>query len=653
MATPKDPYRVDIPGVPPAAPAPRVPLNSTTSPANFQTPRTRPGTVRPEIPLYPGGDASKPAASVVPRPERAVGMQRAIEANNERIATQGVAMRAAAEAKNAPPRPVVPTATGVGNGDTGRPAAVEAAVARAASAPKPAAPTPPAPRAPAPTDADYDPFAGYSDADIRAGKVDVTEANTGYFIGSDGRVKRINSSYANDPKNQVPSMSRRGLTPEELSAVGFGNKDEGNVSLAMASGTNPLDETYGRSPTAPAGASNGAQLLDTVRGALGPTPNAGLKVGETNPRTGQRVMSTAEQAEAYFSGRTTPTGAPTLTGSTTPTGTPTLTNGTGMSRRSALDEFNAIREGIAMPGRYDPSGAASRARRAAGDVVRGGTDANQVIQMAANIASDPRLKGFPGARNAIIAGIVGQLDAGNSAALEGLRQQGQAGISAQDFDQAGVLQETGRRGQTLRDQFLAENAERLAALNNDAAMERTIMQGALSLAGRDGNGRGAGSKADNTVIDRYAEQAAEQNPDDPLQAAADTITNTRRAGVDPVGTYSGNESLGVIRDALSGALNNGMPRGAEAYLLGLDGQERATIPDDYDFSNARIVPDGEASNLLNFTNFFTPKEWESYVLELEEGNPNSRRAFSPLMGAPDRLQTSAALRATRRRPEEE
>lgn len=503
MATPKDPYRVDIPGVTPAAPAPRVPLNSPTSPANFQTPRTRPGNVRPEIPLYPGGDASKPATSVVPRPERAVGMQRAIEANNERIATQGAAMRAAAEAKNAPPaapRPVVPTATGVGNGDIGRPAALDAAVARAASAPKPAAPTPPPPRVPASTDADYDPFAGYTDAELRTGKVDATESGTGYFVGSDGRVKRINSSYANDPKNQVPSMSRRALTPEELTVMGFGNQDAGNVSRAMAPGTNPLDETYGRRAGAP------------VAAPIGGTDPQAARINSilADPERQARINAVTAQGRAQnaaASGRTTPTGAPTLTGSTTPTGTPTLTNGTGMSRRSALDEFNAIREGLGAPGRYDPSGATSRARRAAGDVVRGNTDANQVIQMAANIASDPRLKGFPGARAAIIQGIVGQLDAGNSATLEGLRQQGQAGISAQDFDQAGVLQETGRRGQTLRDQFLAENEERLQGLNNDAAMERTIMQGALSLAGRDGNGRGdgIGSRVDKTY-DRYLDE---------------------------------------------------------------------------------------------------------------------------------------------------
>lgn len=238
-----------------------------------------------------------------------------------------------------------------------------------------------------------------------------------------------------------------------------------------------------------------------------------------------------------------------------PTG-PAQTNGT-MPRRSMLDEFSAIREGLVTPRAYDPTSAASSARRAATDVTRSTSDENRLIQMAANIASDPRLKGFPGARNAIIAGLVGQLDAGNAAALEGLRQSGQAGLGLQGFEQDSVLQESGRRGVQLRDAMLADNAERLARINNDADMAQTVRQGEFAL---EGARLGASRRSGSDPALEYANDVYERNLDvdgvSPQAAAILSLNELAASGVAVEDTPVGNFGRRSVNEALAAANNS-------------------------------------------------------------------------------------------------
>jgi len=222
-----------------------------------------------------------------------------------------------------------------------------------------------------------------------------------------------------------------------------------------------------------------------------------------------------------------------------------------MPRRTAVDEFNSIREGIRTPNVYDPRGATSSARRAATDVVRTSSDENRILQMAANIASDPRLKGFPGARNAIIAGLVGQIGASSNAALEGLRQQGDAGTSAQDFGQDSVLQETGRRGQVLRDEFLASNQERLQGLNNDAAMQRTLLSGLLSGQGRGRSGASSDEKLAERVFGEYIGEDGDRGT-----AAVRGLRELDQRGIVPSSTTAGTFGVNELSDRLARTVNS-------------------------------------------------------------------------------------------------
>jgi hypothetical protein len=656
MATPYDPTRFDIPGVAPQQPTPRSPLRRPDSPANFSAPRNAPGTVRGEIPLYPGGDASKPAAITLPRPDRAIAMDRAIASNNERIATQGAAMRAKAQAAQdantaarldpgntrdraygvdavaagmaqgarvAAPN-AAPTATGVGTGDIGLPANVRADVARR-SAPAPQAPTPAA--APAPAE----------------------DPSVGYFIGSDGRKQTFTRSQAEAKAAELPTQSglaRKGYTPEVLATMGFRDMEDGAVSLNMAPGTNPLDENY-RAPVASAPSvaapAGDAQMARINSITADPERQAGIAA----------VVAQGRAQNAAATGAPTPPPAGTPAGGTTPTGVTTVASGTAAPRLSPADEFNSIREGLRRPGQYDPTRGISRARSEAFNVTNPMSKERALVDLATRLAADSNLKGRPGARNAIIQSLMGQLDAGNNASLEGLRQRGQAGVSGQEFDQSLFSGEVDRRGARLRDQFLVEGEERLARLNNDAALERTVIGGLLSGQGR-GDGRGDGRSGDNKRADDALATAQEQFPDDPVAAAARAQELLVGGGVDPEGTFAGNLNESTIRRPILDYRNDsvfGLGQIIDDWAVGRDTSQR--LPEDFDFSSDNVKIDADDSFLLDLEQFFSPRWAQPYTFTTQGANGEE---FSQVVrpgwtnSGPDRIPTvDEALRIQRAR----
>lgn len=395
-----------------------------------------------------------------------------------------------------------------------------------------------------------------ADADIarrriadRNGTSPIAEGTVGYFVGSDGRKQTFTREGADAKAAMLPTSN---TMPVSAGGRNFAASNDARRTVGVPAVTTAAQQ-------AATDASDGARYQAAIASGMGP------------------------RAAMESLGAPTPPPAGTPSSVTTPTGVSTVAAGTGgMARRPAVDEFNAIREGLARPGQYDPSGATGRARGAATSVVRSNSDANRIMQMAANLASDPRLKGFPGARNAIIQGLVGQIGADSDAALEGLRQTGQAGISAQDFGQDGVLQETGRRGQALRDQFLTENEERLQALNNDAALERTIVGGLLSGQGRGRNGGDGIQKYADNAYERYLDQEGTS----PQAAAIRAAGELGASGVPLEATPQGNYGLRAGNEVVVDAFNNDlMPwSGADSRVVpagGVDLQDWTLAPDDW------------------------------------------------------------------------
>lgn len=359
-----------------------------------------------------------------------------------------------------------------------------------------------------------------------------------------------------------------------------------------------------------------------------------------------------------------PTGTP--ASGTTPMGATTVASGTGaLPRRSALEEFQSIREGVAAPRMYDSTNARLTGRADAFAITDPRSRERELIRLATQVANDPSLKGFAGARNAIIGQIMGQLDAGNAASLEAIQQQGRAGLGMQGFDQDGALQEFGRRGERLRDRFLQEGNERLARINNDADMLQTALQGEYQLEAAGLRGRNAGTaarKEDNKRADDAYADAQEQFPDDPIAAAVAADTAISGLGIDQEGIYSGNAAANAVRRGALDQTNNpylfGIGNAIDNWLVGNDG--RNTLPEDFDFSSDNLGINQDDSFLMDVMQFGMPKSLEPYSLTVTDpatGEPVTRVVRPSLFGGgvPNVRQVQAMQRnrdiALRRRPQ--
>lgn len=353
----------------------------------------------------------------------------------------------------------------------------------------------------------------------------------------------------------------------------------------------------------------------------------------------------------------TPAPAGTPASGTTPTGVTTVASGAAAPRLSPVDEFNSIREGLRRPGQYDPTRGIAQARNDAFNVTKPMSQERALIDLATRIAADPNLKGRPGARNTIIANLMGQLGAGNDASLEGLRQRGQAGVSDQQFDQNIFSSEVDRRGARLRDQFLQEGNERLARINNDEALLRTVIGGEYGLEAQRIGGRGRADDArsgDNKRADDALVTAQEQFPDDPVAAAVRAQELLVGGGVDPEGTFAGNLNESTIRRPILDYRNDslfGLGQIIDDWAVGRDPNQR--LPEDFDFSSDNVRIDADDSFLLDLEQFFSPRWAQPYTLTTRDANGED---FSQVVrpgwfnSGPDRIPTvDEALRIQRAR----
>ena len=258
---------------------------------------------------------------------------------------------------------------------------------------------------------------------------------------------------------------------------------------------------------------------------------------------------------------------------------PAPANG-ALPRRSALEEFQSIREGIAGPRMYDPTNARLTGRADAFAITDPRSRERELVNLATRVANDPSLKGFAGARNTIIGQIMGQLDAGNAASLEAMQQQGRAGLGMQGFEQDGALQEFGRRGERLRDQFLQEGNERLARLNNDADMLQTALQGAYGLeSARLGASRRSGANPDEKV----AEQAFDRGVGDGGDLDAGAIRGlieTDARGIVPSSTTAGTYGINALNRRLASVV-----AGEDIFDINPDFDPAVTGADAYKIDN--------------------------------------------------------------------
>lgn len=324
-----------------------------------------------------------------------------------------------------------------------------------------------------------------------------------------------------------------------------------------------------------------------------------------------------------------------------PAAAATPQNGTAAPRLSPADEFNSIREGLRRPGQYDPTRGIARARSDAFNVTNPMSKERALVDLATRLAADPNLKGRPGARNTIIANLMGQLDAGNNASLEGLRQRGQAGVSDQEFDQSLFSGEVDRRGARLRDQFLQEGDERLARLNNDEALLRTVIGGeygleAQRIGGRSQRDGSSGRSEQISRADEYLESAIEANPEDPVAAGLQAFERGVAAGLDVEGLPATNEAYQSVVSPLRDQFNTRsfVRDGIEALTTGNAGSE-TQLGYDVDVNDLEIPEDQPW--MVDIVQLLTHADSQPYVTQLK-GRPETARLVRPADGAPSEAQ---------------
>lgn len=310
-----------------------------------------------------------------------------------------------------------------------------------------------------------------------------------------------------------------------------------------------------------------------------------------------------------------------------------------MARRSVVDEFNATREGVMMPRAFDPTSARLTGRSDAFNITNPRSRERELVDLAMRVANDSSLKGFAGARNAIIGQIMGQLDAGNAASLEAQQQAGRAGLGLQGFDQDAAMQEFDRRGARLRDQFLEEGQMRLARLNNDADMAQVERSGQFQLDAARARGEGSGRSSNSDELkrsDAALEAARAANPDDVMQANVDAIGAIVDSGIDYRGLPAGNTALQGVRNAVRGQYND------DSWLAELDAALTPGVSGNdarlgYDFNVQDLEVPEDQPWAIDLVQFVSPESVQPYVVR-QRGKPGTEQIIKPALGAPSESQ---------------